>query len=193
MSLKYKKKYKPYLTKLIAVSLILIILVALKLFYHQIAPYSIALSLSQNTTKDQLSRGVESFNDFQIEIISTGQPLASSNLINIQVLLTVHAPVQDLRFKWALERDITVITSELPEDPISLEFQQTPIEYNIGIRINGSRPYLILHAYTLGPNGEKIGETAEIYFTQQGNRFFSNTVLQEPTIRIDPNEIKVIR
>lgn len=185
------KKHKPYMIKLAATSLLLIILVTLGLSYHQIIPHFITLSSSQNPTVEQLS--IESFNDFQIEMKSTGQPLVSENLTNIQVLLTTHAPIQDLHFSWALERDVTVITSELPEDPVSLEFQQTPIEYNVGIRITGSRPYLILHAYTLGPDEEKIGETAEIYFTQDGNTFLPNITIEEPKIRIDPNEIKVIR
>jgi len=189
--LKKHNHYMMKLMKLAATSLLLTILVILGLSYHQIIPHFITLSSSQNVTVEQLS--IESFNDFQIEMRSTGQPLVSENLTNVQILLTTHAPIQNLHFSWALERDVIVMTSELPEDPISLDFQQTPIEYNVGIRITGPRPYLILHAYTLGTDGEKIGEIAGIYFTQDGNTFLPNINIEGPKIRIDPNKIKVIR
>ena len=183
MPLKYKLS-----TKSIYVSLSLVALILLGL--HQIIGHSFLPQNQHNDTVDMLSNISNSFNNFGVEIQSdsTGQTALQSK-IDIQVSLTIHAPVTDLYLDWALEQDVNINQSELPTESISFDqSQESPITYNAEIQIIGQRPHIIVQAYTLDDKGGKIGESAELYFNFDGTQFLPN-MSDETKIRIDPSKI----
>ncbi len=185
-------KHRIYFNKSTWTNILIIMLVTLGLY--QVTSYSISLSQISNENKiDVLSRIPNNFNHFGIEIQaeSTSQNLILQSKIGIQVVLTISGSVEDLYLDWALEQDINITQSELPTETISFnEAQESPITYSAEIQITGDRPHIIVQAYTLGDEGEKIGESAELYFNSNGTHFLPNTLSQdEINIRIDPNKI----
>ena len=189
-------KYKSYFLKSTWVSIFLVTSILLGLY--QIMPYSTSFPLFQTESNeahrvDLLSRTPDTFNDFGVEIKSesSGQSLTLQSKIDIQVVLTIYASVEDLHLEWALKQDVNITKSELPTESISFESQQaSPIEYNAEVQITGDRPHIIVQAYTLGDKGEKIGESAELYFNYSGSQFLPNTLLENKTkIKIDPSKI----
>ena len=190
MPLKYKlNSIKPMWT-----SILIVTLVALGLY--QVTSYSTSPSqkISNEVNKiDILSRVPGNFNHFGVEIQSnsTGQNLVLQSKVDIQVVLTISGPVEGLHLDWALEQDINITQSELPTESISFnKAQESPITYNAEIQIIGDRPHIIVQAYTLGDGGEKIGESAELYFNSNGTYFIPNAFSENDTkIKIDPSKI----
>ena len=182
-------KHKLYSIKSIWMSLLLLTLMALGL--HQIISFQ---NNSNETSKiDLLSEMPNNFNNFGVEIKSesTTQNLILQSKIDIQVELTISASVEGLHLEWALEQDVNITQSELPTEPISFnEAQDSPVTYDAEIQITGARPHIIIQAYTLGDEGEKVGESAELYFNSNGTHFIPNNFSGNDTkIRIDPSKI----
>ena len=188
MSLKYNLSIKS-----IWVSVLLMTLIILGLY--QIIGHSFLSQNQPNETSrfDILSEIPNNFNNFEVEIKSdsTAQIILQSK-IDIQVELTISASVENLHLEWALKQDVNITQSDLPTEPISFdEARQSPMIYDAEFQVTGSRPHIIVQAYTLGDKGEKIGESAELYFnSNNGDQFLPNTPLENETkIRIDPSQI----
>ena len=188
-------KHKLYFIKLRWINIAIVILVILGLY--QVISYSFALSQKKTNEVDRidmLSNISDSFNNFGVNIISKSntQNLVFQSQVDIQVELTISASVEDLHLEWALEQDVNITQSDLPTEPISFEeAQESPIMYDAKIQITGERPHVIVQAYTLGDQGEKIGESGEIYFnSNNGTDFLPNIISgDEIKIRIDPSKI----
>lgn len=137
----------------------------------------------------------EGFNPFQIEI-KVLDPNTLGNLRRLQVLVTATSNVSNLYLNWGLIQDMDIIVSdEAPALPphIPLITPSTPLEYNVHVRLTGERPHLILQAYVLGPNGERVGEIAEFFIRRDEGSLFNAPPDGQPSIVIDPEKIKIIR
>lgn len=161
------------------------------LFYQFISTPDLFLYSQKEALPTQsFFRSIESSNPFQIGIIEKDKSL--SDVKKLQILLTTDRVVENLYLNLALVQDINIIeegSDELPDLLPSLAPQVQPLTYDLTIRITGDRPHLILEAYVLGSNGEKVGEYAEFYVVSEQN------LLSRPSsqIQIDPSKVKVIR
>ena len=152
-------------------------------------------TMSQNPSQGLgVLNAPESFNPFQVEI-KVQDPETLGNLRRLQVLVTAERDVPNLYLNWGLVQDVDIIVSdEAPALPASIPLvtPANPLEYNVHIRLTGDRPHLILQAYVLGPDGERIGEIAE-FFINRGEGDLFNAPDQQPRIVIDPEKVRIIR
>ena len=186
-------KYSVYFSRQIWTGILLVTLVIVGLYQIIGHSYLFQKEFGKVHKIDMLSNISNNFNSFGVNITSKSntQNLVLQSKIDIQVKLTISASVEDLHLEWALEQDVNITQSELPTEPISFdEAQESPITYDAKIQITGDRPHIIVQAYTLGDNGEKIGESGELYFNSNGTGFISDAPSEnEIKIKIDPSQI----
>ena len=181
MSLKKPKKWV-----LLFAYLLPLLLIWLQ-FLFSITPHRGNVQTSQN-----LLHNPENFNPFQIEIREVEGSL--NQMRNLQVVLTSQRDIPNLYLNIAFIQDMEIIVSdeapELPQQIPLLSVDSSPLIYNMHIRFTGDQPHLILHAYIIRPNGERVGELAEFYRQAESSSF---DVPAGRRLQIDPKKTRVIR